>query len=129
MSCTAVYHFQLEISTLDLWIVLSFSAACDQIRIDVYHAGRSDPAVPRRCGEKKSQRLPGQPAAAVSTPRGPEHRSVLRRLVDFSTVFLTRTNITLVLRLAFGRGKRLENKGEPASTEQHIRASKPAERQ
>ena len=101
MSCTAVYHFQLEISTLDLWIVLSFSAACDQIRIDVYHAGRSDPAVPRRCGEKKSQRLPGQPAAAVSTPRGPEHRSVLRRLVDFSTVFLTRTNITLVLRLAF----------------------------
>ena len=90
-----------KISTLDLWIVLSFSAACDQIRIDVYHAGRSDPAVPRRCGEKKSQRLPGQPAAAVSTPRGPEHRSVLRRLVDVSTVFLTRSNITLVLRLAF----------------------------
>ena len=59
MSCTAVYHFQLEISTLDLWIVLSFSAACDQIRIDVYHAGRSDPAVPRRCGEKSPSASPG----------------------------------------------------------------------
>ena len=73
MSCTAVYHFQLEISTLDHWIVLSFSAACDQIRIDVYHAGRSDTMYRGDVGKKvptppRAAGCSGQHATRARTP-------------------------------------------------------------